>query len=182
MGRVSVRAEQNTFRGRMLDAGMTHADVADEFIRRYRLRPRAAFRYAHGWTLLQAAAHINGDAARLDLDPHGRAPMTGSRLSELEHWPDTTARRRLTPQILALLATAYGTDVHSLLDVRDHTHMRAADLLVIDTMMCIGQPAACLCGQRRTPAAARPRVPRPRPDTRARPGSSAVTATPLPVR
>ncbi|OHV48204.1 hypothetical protein CgIS1_21885 [Frankia sp. CgS1] len=154
----------------MLDEGMTHADIADEFIRRYRYRPRAAFRHAYGWTLERAADHINGDAARLDLDPDGRAPMTAPRLSELEQWPEPTARRRLTPQTLALLATAYGTDVHSLLDGHDHARIRSADRLVINAMMCIGQPSACLCDRRRQPAAARPRVPRPRPDTRASSG------------
>jgi hypothetical protein len=141
----------------MLHAGLTEADIADEFIRRYRFRPRAAFRHAHGWTLMRAADAINGQAARLDIDADSRAPMTVSSLCELELWPDATySRRRLTPQVLALLATVYGTDVHSLLDVHDHEHMRPADRLVIDAMVCVGRPAACVRGSRVDRAAAMP--------------------------
>jgi hypothetical protein len=32
-----------------------YEEVAVEFARRYRLRPRAAYRHAYGWTLNQAA-------------------------------------------------------------------------------------------------------------------------------
>ncbi len=145
MGRVSVKAEQNILRDRMRGAGMTHSEIAAEFSRRYRLRPRPAFRHAYGWTLHQAAAHINDHAARLGIDPDGKASMIAPYLCELEHWPYPGRRRRLTPQLLALLATAYGTDIHSLLDVSDREHLRPADRLVIDTMGCVGGPTACAC-------------------------------------
>ncbi|ABD09788.1 hypothetical protein E0F15_20880 [Frankia sp. B2] len=180
MGRAGMRAEQNALRVHLLHAGMTQAEIADEFIRRYQLRPRAAFRHAHGWTQLQAADHINRQAARLGLDPDGRASITGPYLCELEHWPDTSARRRLTPQILALLATAYGTDVHRLVDASDRVRMRPADRLVIDAMTCVRQPATCPRCRRREPTAM-PRMPRARPDALASSGSLAVSAHPLPI-
>ncbi len=160
-GRAGTRAEQSALRLGMIGAGMSTAEIAGEFIRRYRYRPRAAFRHAHGWTLMRAADHINGQAARLDLDPDGRAPMTAPYLCELEHWPYPAERRRLTPQILALLATVYETDVHSLLDVHDHTRLRPADRLVIDAMVCDGL-SACGCGRSRERAVATSRAPRAR--------------------
>ena len=51
----SLRAEQEALRTRMRELGMGHDRIADEFARRYRLRPRAAHRHAHGWTLTHAA-------------------------------------------------------------------------------------------------------------------------------
>jgi hypothetical protein len=145
MRKASLKAEQKDLRDRMLDAGLTSAEIAGEFIRRYRFRPRAAFRHAHGWTLLRAAEHINDHAAILDIDTDGRATMTGPHLCELEHWPHPAERRRLTPQVLALLAATYGTDVHSLIDVHDRACLRPADRLVIDSMGA-SSVATCICG------------------------------------
>ncbi len=146
MERVSVRTQQNILRARLRDAGMTHPEIAAEFVRRYRLRPRPAFRHAYGWTLQRAAVYINDHAARLGMDPDGRASMTAPYLCELEHWPYPAHRRRLTPHFLALLATVYATDIHSLLDASDREHLRPADRLVIDTMRCASGPTGCTCG------------------------------------
>jgi hypothetical protein len=118
----------------MRAVGMSHDEIAVSFARRYRLRPRAANRAARGWTQQQAANHINAHAARIGLDSHGLAPMTGPRLSELEHWPLPAHRRRPTPQILALLADVYGCNVHSLLDLDNLEKLPPADLLLLDTV------------------------------------------------
>ncbi|ETA00762.1 hypothetical protein CcI6DRAFT_03795 [Frankia sp. CcI6] len=160
MRKMSMRVEQSTLRDRMRGSGMTHAEIAVEFTRRYRLRPRSAFRHAHGWTLQRAADHINDHAARLDIDPEGKAGMTAPRLCELEHWP-FPERRRITPQILVLLATVYGTDVHNLLDVYDRERLRPADRLLIDAMECFDGTTACVCGRRRGRGDAFPSVPVP---------------------
>jgi hypothetical protein len=109
---------------------MSHDEIAVEFARRYRLRPRAAHRVAHGWTQQQAADHINAHAARTALDPDGAATRTAPWLCELENWP-VPPRRRPTPQILALLAQVYGTNVHNLLDLDDRENMPPADLMLI---------------------------------------------------
>jgi hypothetical protein len=45
VGRAAVRAEQNALRVYMLSAGMTYADIAEDFIGRYRFRRRPAFRH-----------------------------------------------------------------------------------------------------------------------------------------
>ncbi|MCK9904448.1 hypothetical protein MXD63_30950 [Frankia sp. Cpl3] len=129
--RPSLRVEQAELRARMRTAGMSHDEIAVEFARRYQLRPRAAYRVAHGWTQTQAANHINAHAARAGLDPHGAATMTGPRLSELENWPLPNNRRRPTPQILALLAEVYGTGIHNLIDLDDREHLTPADSLLI---------------------------------------------------
>jgi hypothetical protein len=133
MSRVAQRVEQDELRARMRAVGMSHDEIAVEFTRRYRLRPRAAYRVARGWTQQQAADHINAYAARVGLDPHGSAPMTAPRLCELENWP-RPARRRPTPQLLALLAEVYGCDLHALLDVEDREHLSPADMLLINSM------------------------------------------------
>ncbi|ABD12060.1 hypothetical protein ThrDRAFT_04277 [Frankia casuarinae] len=175
MRAISVRAERDALRVALVDAGRTHGEIAEEFMARYGYRPRAAFRYAHGWSLTQAAGHINAHAADLNLDPLGRAAMTSPHLSEVENWPYPSARRRPTPHALVLLASVYGTDVHSLVDVHDRARMRPADRLVIDAIACAHQPARCPhC--RREPTAVVPRVPRARPDALAWSGSLTVPA------
>ncbi|WP_261555864.1 hypothetical protein [Frankia tisae] len=130
MGRPAGRVEQDELRSRMRAAGMSQDEIAVEFARRYRLRPRAAHRVARGLSQTQAANQVNAHAARLGLDAAGSAPMTGPKLSELENWP-LPLRRRPTPRILALLAEVYGTSVHSLLDLGDRENMPPADLMVI---------------------------------------------------
>ncbi len=133
MSRASQRAEQDELRARMRAVGMSHDEIAIEFARRYKLRPRAAHRVAHGWTQMQAAAHINAHAAHTGLDPHGAAPMTAPKLSELENWPLPNNRRRPTPQLLALLAEVYDTSIHNLIDLDDREHLTPIDTLLITT-------------------------------------------------
>jgi hypothetical protein len=117
----------------MRAVGMSHDEIATEFARRYNYRPRAAHRHARGWTQWQAADHINAYAAHAGLDPHGAAPMTGPKLSEMENWPAPNIRRRPTPQLLALLAEVYDTSIHNLIDLDDREHLTPADALLINT-------------------------------------------------
>ena len=144
MPRPSQRVEQDELRARMRAVGMSHDEIAIEFGRRYRLRPRAAHRVAHGWTQQQAANHINTHAVHVGLDPHGAAPMTAPKLSELENWPLPNNRRRPTPQILALLAEVYDTSIHNLIDLDDREQMPPADLLLITTIRERAVPASAI--------------------------------------
>ncbi|KLL10586.1 hypothetical protein BL254_17755 [Protofrankia sp. BMG5.30] len=50
MSKRSQRVEQDELRARMRAVGMSHDEIAIEFARRYKLRPRTAHRVAHGWT------------------------------------------------------------------------------------------------------------------------------------
>jgi hypothetical protein len=142
---ISTRAVQRDLRDCLLNAGMTNAEIACEFARRYGMRRRAAFRHAHGWSLQQAAAHINSAAAHLGLDPDVRAPMSAPYLCELEHFPHIRQSRRLSPYLLVLFAAVYGTEVHRLLDPDDRRHLRPADRIVIDAIGR-GRTTACPCG------------------------------------
>ncbi len=82
--RTSLKAEQDDLRSRMRTLGLGYDEIAAEFSRRYRLRPRTAWRHAYGWTLKQAADQINTFTARAGMDPDGKAGMTGPHLCEHE--------------------------------------------------------------------------------------------------
>ncbi|WP_322762374.1 hypothetical protein [Frankia sp. Cr2] len=129
--RTSLKAEQDDLRSRMRTLGLGYDEIAAEFSRRYRLRPRAAWRHAYGWTLKQAADQINTFTARAGMDPDGKAGMTGPHLCEHEQWPAKSGRKP-TPQVLTLLAHVYDTDIHRLLDLDDYEHLSPADLLLLN--------------------------------------------------
>jgi hypothetical protein len=133
--KTSRRAEQRDLRDKMRGLGLDHRQIAFEFARRYNLRPRPAWRNAHGWSLQQAAEQINTYARGADLDHNGTTvTMTGPHLCEAESWPGHTQRptgRRPTPYLLTLLAIVYGCTVADLLDLADYEHMPPADLLIL---------------------------------------------------
>jgi hypothetical protein len=134
--KTSLRAEQRALREQMRAMGLSHRQIAVEFARRYRLRPRAAWRHAYGWSLKEAAGRISDFAARSGLDPDGATvAMTAPHLSEYENWPGPGARpagRRPTPYLLSLLVSIYECAVADLLDLADYEHMPPADRLIID--------------------------------------------------
>jgi hypothetical protein len=133
--KTSLRAEQRALREKMRELGMSHRQIAVEFARRYRLRPRAAWRNAYGWSLTEAAEQISTYAARTGLDNGATVAMTAAHLCEHENWPGEghePAGRRPTPYLLSLLAAVYGCAAQDLLDAADYEHMSAADRLVLD--------------------------------------------------
>jgi Helix-turn-helix domain len=108
--------------------GFPYGEIAAEIARRYRARPREAYRLAWGLSLERAAARFNDHAARADADPETRASLTGSRLSEWEQWPRTGRK----PSVYAcMLAEIYETDVLCLLDLADHESLPQQDRLVL---------------------------------------------------
>lgn len=133
--KTSLRAEQRALRDRMRALGLDHRQIAFEFARRYKLRPRAAWRHAHGWSLTEAAQRINSYATQAGIDRTGMTvAMTGPHLCEVEAWPGHGTEptgRRPTPYLLSLLAAAYGCAVQDLLDLADYQHMRPADRLTL---------------------------------------------------
>jgi len=147
--KTSLRAQQRAMREQMRALGLNHRQIAFEFARRYKLRSRAAWRYAHGWSLTEAAKRITNYAVEAGLG-HGvtTVAMTSSHLCEVESWPGEgpePSGRRPTPYLLSLLAAVYGCEVADLLDVADYEHMRPADRLILDK-------AAPPDGQRGNPA------------------------------
>jgi tetratricopeptide (TPR) repeat protein len=134
--KTSLRAEKNALREKMRAMGLGHREIAAELARRYRFRPRAAWREAHGWSLKDTAARINDHSGKIGLDPGGTAAMTAAHLCEYENWPGHNSEpsgRRPTPYLLALLAAVYGCAATDLVDLDDREHMRPADLLVLET-------------------------------------------------
>jgi len=133
--KTSLRAEQRALREKMRELGMSHRQIAVEFARRYRLRSRAAWRNAYGWSLTEAAGQISTYAARTGLDNGTTVAMTAAHLCEHENWPGQghePAGRKPTPYLLSLLAAVYGCTVHDLLDAADYEHIPAADRLILD--------------------------------------------------
>ncbi len=128
-GRKGFKAELDALRERMHTLGFSHDEIAAEIGRRHRLRPREAYRLARGWTLEQAAARFNEHAARPDADPEAGASLTGSRLSEFEHWPRST--RKPSVHALVTLAEIYQTGVLCLLDLADHESLPQQDRLIL---------------------------------------------------
>jgi transcriptional regulator with XRE-family HTH domain len=128
-GRKGFKAELDSLRDRMRGLGFPYGEIAAEIGRRYRARPREAYRLAWGLSLERAAARFNDHAARADADPETRASLTGSRLSEWEQWPRTG--RKPSVYTLCMLAEIYETDVLCLLDLADHESLPQQDRLVL---------------------------------------------------
>ena len=133
--KTSERREKRLLREQMRSMGLGYRDIAAEFARRYRLRPRAAWREAYGWSLQDTADRINAFRGNTGLDPGGLASMTAPHLSEYENWPGhgpQPSGRRPTPYLLAVLAAVYDCAVTDLIDLADREHLPAADLLILD--------------------------------------------------
>jgi transcriptional regulator with XRE-family HTH domain len=128
-GRKGFTAELDGLRERMRGLGFGYDEIAGELARRYRMRPREAYRLAYGWTLNHAAARFNAQAAKENTDPQARASLTGARLCEFEKWPDSD--RKPSVYVLLMLAKLYETDVLCLLDLADHEHIAPQDRLVL---------------------------------------------------
>jgi transcriptional regulator with XRE-family HTH domain len=137
-GRKGFKAELDGLRERMRGRGFSVDEIAAEIGRRYRVRPREAYRLAWGWSLEKAAGRFNDHACRQDADAEGRASLTASRLSEFEHWPQTA--RKPSVYVLAMLAEVYQTDVLCLLDFADHESLPQRDLMVLTRRPRAGTP------------------------------------------
>jgi tetratricopeptide (TPR) repeat protein len=142
---TTTAGQKRELRERMRAAGLDYRAIAAEFGRRYRLRPRAAWREAYGWSLAQAAEQINAFKGDVGLDPGGLCSMNASHLCEYENWPgagEHPAGRRPTPYLLAVLSRVYACSVIDLLDLADREHTPPPDLLIIDTYTQDNHPAS----------------------------------------
>lgn len=128
-GRADFRAELADLRERMRRLGLGYSEIAGEIGRRYRLRPREAYRLAWGWTPEQAAARFNALAADDSAGARSRVSTTGSQLREHERWP--AGGRKPPVYVLLLLAQTYQTDVRCLLDLADHENLAPPDRLTL---------------------------------------------------
>jgi tetratricopeptide (TPR) repeat protein len=141
--KTSLRAEKRVLREKMRAMGDGYCEISAEFARRYRLRARAAWREAYGWSLKEAAERINSHSGQVGLDPGGIASMTAAHLCEYENWPGFGPKlsgRRPTPYLLALLAALYDCQVTDLIDLADREHLPKADLLILDAYSQLRRP------------------------------------------
>jgi len=136
-GRKEFRAELDRLRQRMHDLGFSHDEIAAEVARRYRARPREAYRLAGGWTLEHAAERFNSRAAGED-GQEARVSLTGPVLREFEKWPDSMRKPSVTE--LLVLAKVYQTDVLCLLDLADHESLPRHERLVLLRRPRTGSP------------------------------------------
>jgi len=125
----SLRHEQARMCAELLAQKASIDLVAAELARRFNLRPRAAYRVAHGWTQQQAADRVNAVTARSGVDGAGAASMDASRICNFEVWP--TGGRRPSLRVLKLLAITYGTTIAHLVDVDDRRAMSENDRLLL---------------------------------------------------
>ena len=95
-GGKGFKAELDGLRERMRGLGFGYDEIAAEMGRRYRLRPRQAYRLAWGWSLEQAAARFNDRAARQDADPDARASLIAAGFRSLSTGRAAAASHRCT--------------------------------------------------------------------------------------
>ncbi|WP_157430955.1 helix-turn-helix transcriptional regulator [Actinomadura macra] len=95
--------------------------IKDEMMRRWGLRPRRAWRFAHGWSQSALAARYNARYAEPD-----RAPMSDGRIAAYEKWPQDQ-RERPSLQVLVRLAELFDTTVDQVIDGEDLAHMPETD-------------------------------------------------------
>ena len=119
-----TKKQRDELREPMLAAGVPHQVIKDEMVRRWSLRPRQAWRFAHGWSLEAMAAAYNARH-----DPVGRAPMSASRISAYERWPDKGERP--TASVLLSIADLFDTTLDQVIDARDWANLSDADRLII---------------------------------------------------
>ncbi|MEV0589427.1 helix-turn-helix transcriptional regulator [Nonomuraea sp. NPDC050310] len=120
------RAQREAVREQMLAVGGRPADIVAEMRTRWRLRPREAWRHAHGWTLQQLADRVDAAAAAL---PGVALATDASLIGKWEKWP--CGGRRPTVRALTLLAHVFGCHADDLLDLDDRQQMPEDELLLL---------------------------------------------------
>ncbi|MGE7439938.1 XRE family transcriptional regulator [Kitasatospora sp. NPDC001175] len=121
------KADRESLRAEMLTAGAPLVAIAAEMRARFGLRPREAWRHAHGMTTQQAADAFNDIAGSR---PGGGPAADASLVGKWEKWPGSSGRRPTLP-VLAVLAELYGTDLDDLLDLDDRRALPDVDLRLL---------------------------------------------------
>lgn len=115
----SSKAERDRVRERMRAVGCGVDRIAEELSRRFRMRPRAAWRYALGWPQWKLAQEYNRR------NPGAR--MSESRVSEFENWP--IGGTAPSVRYIVSLASTYGNGCtpEALVDLEDLEQLDPAD-------------------------------------------------------
>ncbi|MGW4272426.1 XRE family transcriptional regulator [Streptomyces seoulensis] len=147
-----TKADRDALRQNMAATGCATADIAMEMRTRYRMRPREAWRHAHGWTLQGAADRITQASGNR---PGESVAADASLVGKWEKWPAPSSRRP-SVAVLLTMAEVFGCRATDLLDLADRRSLPEADLRVLSS-----RPADT--GRGVPPAAALPPAPSPEP-------------------
>ena len=122
---LSEKARREILRERMLRAGVSYAEVADEMCRQFRVRRRTGWRYALGWEMWKVAQEY------MTANPGARVDVP--RISRWESWPIGKGASRPSLHDLAGLAMAFGhgCSVVDLVDQADLAEFSAAERRLI---------------------------------------------------
>lgn len=121
--RPGSKADREALRHEMAAAGCSTPEIAVEMRGRWHMRPREAWRHAHGWTLQEVADRINeapGQALAAD----------ASLVGKWEKWPGLSSRRPSLP-VLVALASVFGCSVEDILDIDDRRALPDSDLRIL---------------------------------------------------
>lgn len=166
----SAKAERDQLRDRMRALGCSLPQIAAEMGRRFKLRPRVAWRHALGWPQWKLAQQYN--------TLHPGARLSDHRVSEYESWPHGGSPPSL--RYLARLATTYGHGCtpSQLVDADDLEHLTAADRCLLTTSSIGHVPAASIMT---VPSRSPRRAAAVRPPLPSRPGAELAVPAEVPV-
>ncbi|MGV4923684.1 helix-turn-helix domain-containing protein [Streptomyces sp. BHT-5-2] len=123
----AARAAADQLRAAMNKADCTPAQIAIEFRGQFGIRPRAAWRLAHGLTLQEVADRVNDLASTR---PGVAVAADASLAARWEKWPSRTGRRP-TPSVLVVLAEVFGCTAEELIDFKDRQAMPPGELQIL---------------------------------------------------
>jgi transcriptional regulator with XRE-family HTH domain len=112
---IGFSRQVECLRRRLADWGWPTDEIAAAIGAQFRLRPRAAYRYAAGLSGQKAADAYNARFGTADRP----APTSKTRLSEYENWPIGRNTRKPSLTVLDNLAQLYGTTRRRLTDHHD---------------------------------------------------------------
>lgn len=121
------KADRDDLRRDMTAAGCTLAGIAVEMRARFRMRPREAWRHAHGWTLQEAADRITHASTTR---PGEAVAADASLVGKWEKWPGPSSRRPSLP-VLSAMSDAFICGVEDLLDLEDRRALPKQDLRLL---------------------------------------------------
>jgi tetratricopeptide (TPR) repeat protein len=145
----SAKAQRDQLRDRMRALGCAPPQIAAEMGRRFKLRPRVAWRHALGWPQWKVAQQYN--------TLHPGARLSDHRVSEYESWPHGGSPP--SPRYLAMLATTFGHGCTpaQLVDADDLEHLIPADrCLLTNTGYAPAMPITAISTSPRRAASVRP--------------------------
>lgn len=132
------KADRDALRHDMTAAGCTLVDIAVEMRTRFRMRPREAWRHAHGWTLQEASEWITQASST---KPGEAVAADASLVGKWEKWPGPSSRRP-SLAVLFAMAEAFACRVEDLLDLQDRRALPEADLRLLNRRPPSNQPSA----------------------------------------